>query len=139
MTWWIWLILALVLIVIEMFTAGFAVICFGIGCLFAAIPAALDLHIAWSITVAIVVSLLCFVLVRPFVLKFLSRGKELATNADAIIGRIGVVSETIDAETNTGRVAIDGDDWKAECRTTNIINKGEKVKVVSRESLILTV
>jgi len=61
------------------------------------------------------------------------------TNADAIVGRIGVVSERIDAEQHTGRVAIDGDDWKAVSKDGVTIEKGKSVKIVKLDSIILTV
>ena len=59
-------------------------------------------------------------------------------NADAIIGRIGRVSETITAG-HFGRVAIDGDDWKAHSDETDPIEKGMKVRVLSRDSIIISV
>jgi membrane protein implicated in regulation of membrane protease activity len=66
-----------------------------------------------------------------------SRDKEdVRTNADAIIGRTAIVSEEIKAG-SFGRVALDGDDWKATATTD--IAKGEQVEIISRESIILTV
>ena len=50
-----------------------------------------------------------------------------------------MVSEEINPQTGTGRVAIDGDDWKAESDDDQLIEKGTRVVVVSRESIILTV
>ena len=61
------------------------------------------------------------------------------SNADALIGQIGEVSQTIIAG-DYGRVKLDGDDWKAEAPTsTENIEVGTKVKVVGRESIILKV
>ena len=47
-------------------------------------------------------------------------------------------SETIEAE-GYGRVAIDGDDWKAVSANGGRIEKGDNVKVVGRDSIIITV
>ena len=136
----IWLIAAIILVIIELLTAGFGVICFAIGALFSALVAYFTPNILWQLLVFAAVSLLTFIFLRPVLIKLLERKtKEVKTNADALIGKIGVVSETIDADKNTGRVAIDGDDWKAVTADGSIINKGEKVKVVSRDSIILTV
>jgi membrane protein implicated in regulation of membrane protease activity len=63
---------------------------------------------------------------------------ERVSNADALMGRIGRVSETIEAE-GYGRVAIDGDDWKAVSANGGRIEKGANVKVVGRDSIIITV
>ena len=54
------------------------------------------------------------------------------------MGRIGRVSQTI-VEGGHGRVAIDGDDWKAVSADGTAIGQDEKVRVVGRESIILTV
>ena len=60
----------------------------------------------------------------------------MPSNADAIIGRKAKVSQDIPAN-GYGRVAIDGDDWKATASTD--IKKGDTVTIVTRESIILTV
>ena len=87
-----------------------------------------------------IVTLLAFVLVRPFILKFLSKKRDnILMNADAIVGSVGRVSEKIDSNFGTGRVAINGDDWKAISNDGSIIEKGANVKVISRNSLIITV
>ena len=62
---------------------------------------------------------------------------EVLTNADALIGRQAIVTEEINPDKNTGRVKIDGDDWKAEA--SEVLAVGEKVEVVSRDSIILKV
>ena len=136
----IWLIAAIILVIIELLTAGFGVICFAIGALFSALVAYFTPNLLWQLLVFAVVSLLTFIFLRPVLIRLLEKkGKEVKTNADALIGKIGIVSETIDADKNTGRVAIDGDDWKAVSSDGSVINKGEKVKVLSRDSIILTV
>ena len=72
-------------------------------------------------------------------LKFLHKNEvNRASNADALIGRIGKVSEGI-KENGYGRVALDGDDWKAVSSDGKEITKGENVKIVGRESIIITV
>jgi membrane protein implicated in regulation of membrane protease activity len=136
----IWLIAAIVLVIIELLTAGFGVICFAIGALFSALAAYLDLGLLWQLLIFAVTSVLTFIFLRPILIKLLERkSKDVKTNADALIGKAALVSETIDAAQNTGRVAVDGDDWKAVSADGSVINKGEKVEIVSRDSIILTV
>lgn len=134
-----WLIAAIVLIIVEIFTATFAVLCFAIGCLFAVGADLLGWSINIQILVMVVGTVLSFVLVRPVALKYLNRKKEVVSNADALIGRIATVSEKIDFNAGTGRVAVDGDDWKAYSNDGAVIEKGEKVEIVNRDSIILTV
>lgn len=137
----IWLIVAIVLVIIELLTAGFGVICFAIGALFSALAAFLGMDsVMWQLLVFAVASVLCFIFLRPVVLRFLDKkSKDVKTNADALIGKTAIVSETIDPSANQGRVAVDGDDWKAVSADGSVINKGEKVEIVSRDSIILTV
>lgn len=137
----IWLIAAIVLVIIELLTAGFGVICFAVGALFSALAAFLGVDsLVWQLLIFAVASVLCFIFLRPVVLRFLDKkSKDVKTNADALIGKTAIVSETIDSSTNQGRVAVDGDDWKAVSADGSVINKGEKVEIISRDSIILTV
>ena len=137
----IWLIVAIVLVIIELLTAGFGVICFAVGALFSALAAFLGVDsLVWQLLIFAVASVLCFIFLRPVVLRFLDKkSKDVKTNADALIGKTAMVSETIDSSANQGRVAVDGDDWKAVSADGSVINKGEKVEIVSRDSIILTV
>ena len=136
----IWLVVAVVLVILEIVTTGFGVICFAIGAAFAAIVAGFGATLAWQILIFAIVSILTFVFLRPVVMRFLDRkSTDVKTNADAIVGRKGVVSERIDAENHTGRVAIDGDDWKAVSADDSVIENGETVEIVKLDSIIVTV
>ena len=136
----IWLIAALALIIFEIFSATFGAICFAIGAGFSALAAGLSLNLTWQIVIFAVVSLLTFIFLRPFMMKFLDRkSKDVKTNADALVGRKALVSERIDASQHTGRVAVDGDDWKAVSMDGSIIEKGTEVEIVKLDSIILTV
>ena len=135
-----WLIAAILLVIFEICSATFGAICFAIGAGFSALAAGLGANLTWQIVIFAAVSLLTFVFLRPFMLKFMDRkSKDVKTNADALIGRRGIVSERIDAEQHTGRVAIDGDDWKAVSDDGSVIEKGASVEIVKRDSIIVTV
>ena len=135
-----WLIAAILLVIFEICSATFGAICFAIGAGFSALAAGLGANLTWQIVIFAAVSLLTFVFLRPFMLKFMDRkSKDVKTNADALIGRRGIVSERIDAEQHTGRVAIDGDDWKAVSEDGSVIEKGASVEIVKRDSIIVTV
>lgn len=136
----IWLIAAIVLIIFEVCSATFGAICFAIGAGFSALAAGLGANLTWQIIVFAIVSLLTFIFLRPFMLKIMDRkSKDVKTNADALVGRKGIVSERIDASQHTGRVAIDGDDWKAVTEDGSVIEKGVEVEIVKLDSIILTV
>ena len=135
-----WLIAAIVLVIVEICTAGFGSICFAIGAGFSALVAGLGGGYVWQIIVFAAVSILTFIFLRPVVMRFLDkRSKDVKTNADALVGRKGIVSERIDAVQHTGRVAIDGDDWKAVSADGSVIEKGASVEILKIDSIILTV
>lgn len=136
-----WLIATAFLILVELCTAGFGVICFAVGTLLAALLAYLQLSLGWQMSAFIVGSVLALVFIRPFALKWLNkrRGEQVKTNADAIIGRKAIVTETIDNLAGTGYVRIDGDLWKSVSQTGTIIPIGAEVTVISRDSIILKV
>ena len=138
--WHIWVIVALLFFVIEMFTSDFSIICLSFGCFGGAIGAACGVELKTQLLIFAIATILAFILVRPALKKLLKRkGGDVATNADALIGRKAIVSEAINPTTQQGRVAIDGDDWKAISEDNTPIEKGSQVEVVARESIILTV
>lgn len=135
-----WLIAAIILVIVEICTAGFGSICFAIGAGFSALVAGLGGSFIWQIIVFAIVSLLTFIFLRPVAIRWLdSKSQDVKTNAEALIGRRGIVSERIDAAQHTGRVAVDGDDWKAVSEDGSVIEKGASVEIVKMESIIVTV
>lgn len=135
--WHIWAIVATLFVIGEMLTAGFALICFAVGAVGGAIGAAAGASLEWQLGIFALATLVAFLAVRPL-LKRLSAKDEVPTNADALIGRTAKVTECIEVG-GRGRVAIDGDIWQAESSEQSDILEGEKVEIISRESIILTV
>ncbi|MBQ8761535.1 MAG: NfeD family protein [Bacteroidales bacterium] len=139
--WQIWVIAALVLFIVEIMTSGFAIACLSVGCLFAAVGSAFELSLAWQIGLFALGSFLAFIFIRPLVLKLMNKNankNNVTTNTDNLIGRKAVVTEKIEND-GYGRVKIDGDDWKARMEDDGEAEVGEKVTIVSQESVILTV
>lgn len=135
-----WLIAAIILVIVEICTVSFGSICFAIGAGFSAVAAALGANFTWQTVIFAIVSLLTFFFLRPVFLRFLDKkSKDVKTNAEAIVGRKGIVSERIDREQHTGRVAIDGDDWKAVSENGEVIEKGTEVEIIKLDSIIVTV
>ena len=136
--WLVWAIAAVLCLIAELLTGGFFIMCFAIGAATAAVVAPFA---GFNVQLAVfaVVSTLSIFFVRPFALRYLHRDDEKrVSNADAILGQSGIVSQVIEAN-GYGRVAIDGDDWKAEAENGEEIELGAKVVVTGRDSLIITV
>ena len=137
--WQLWAILAVVCLIVELMTGGFFIICFAIGAMAAALTTLFG-GLALQVVVFIIFSAVSIFMVRPFALRYLHENKPAPkSNADALLGRVGRVSETIVAG-GFGRVAIDGDDWKAQATGTDTdIAEGSLVQVTGRESIIIDV
>ena len=137
--WQLWAILAVVCLIVELMTGGFFIICFAIGAMAAALTTLFG-GLALQVVVFIIFSAVSVFMVRPFALRYLHENKPAPkSNADALLGRVGRVSETIVAG-GFGRVAIDGDDWKAQATGTDTdIAEGSLVQVTGRESIIIDV
>ncbi|MBQ7422755.1 MAG: NfeD family protein [Prevotella sp.] len=137
--WQAWALVSLVCLILELTNGDLYILCCAIGAIFGAIASAFGVSFWMQIIVFAIFSLLSIFFVRPVALRWLHKGEDKRlSNAEALIGRVGIVSETILAD-GYGRVAIDGDDWKALSLSKEEIVKGEKVRVVSMESIILTV
>ncbi|MCD8296584.1 MAG: NfeD family protein [Prevotella sp.] len=138
--WQMWVLIAVLCLILELTNGDFYVMCFAIGAAFTTIVSAIGIMGFYAqLVVFVICSVLCIFFVRPFALKYLhGKHKERLSNADALIGQIGRVSETI-VDGGFGRVAIDGDDWKAVSSDGSCIDKDVKVRVVGRESIIITV
>lgn len=136
--WQLWAVVAVICLILEMTSGDFFLMCFAIG---GAVTALLSPFVGFYVQLAVfaVVSVVCLFTVRPVALRWFHKNDpDRVSNADALIGREGRVRETIEAD-GFGRVAIDGDVWKAKSQTGEAISTGTAVKVVNRESTIITV
>ncbi|SNU04780.1 Membrane protein implicated in regulation of membrane protease activity [Prevotellaceae bacterium MN60] len=137
--WQVWGIIAVLCLILELSSGDFFIICFSIGAVFAVVGAALGLGIYWQIFIFAIFSLASVLFVRPVALRWLHKNEpNKPSNADALLGRTGRVTETIQAGGN-GYVQIDGDMWKAVSSSTIDIPEGTTVRVIGRESTIITV
>lgn len=135
--WQVWAVVAIVCLILELSSGDFFIICFSIGAVFALISAVLGLSIYWQVFIFALFTLLSVLFVRPVALRYLHKNDpNKLSNADALMGRTGRVTEEIKAGAS-GYVQIDGDLWKAVSKSD--IAVGTTVRVIGRESTILTV
>ena len=131
--------MAVICLILEMTAGDFFIICFSIGAVFAAITALVGGNIYWQLLLFAVFTLISLFWVRPFAQRYLHKGEDnRVSNADALMGRQGRVVEAVKAD-GFGRVQIDGDIWKAVTNEPQDIPAGKNVRVVGRESTIITV
>ncbi len=137
--WQVWATIAVICLILELSSGDFFIICFSIGAVFAVIGAAIGLNIYWQLAIFAVFTAISIFTVRPVALRYLHKyDPNRASNADALIGRTGRVTESIKTG-GKGYVQIDGDLWRAVSTASDDIPVGTSVRVVSRESTVITV
>jgi membrane protein implicated in regulation of membrane protease activity len=137
--WLLWIIISIVCLILELSSGDFFILCFAIGAAASSIFAGCGLSLTWQIIIFAVVSALSLFLLRPALLRKLHQPhRERLSNAEAMVGQTGRVSEDIEAN-GYGRVVIDGDDWKARSADGSPISKDTRVQVLKVDSIILTV
>jgi len=136
--WWVWMLIAAIFVVAEIFTAGFFILWFGIGAAIAGVLALLGAGVVWQWVAFVIISGVLFAVSRRFAERF-TKKQPPGVGADRFIGKIGVVLEDIDNINNTGRVRIDKDEWRADSETEEVITKGTRVIVTRLDGTHLVV
>ena len=122
-----WIAAILLFLVVEAATAGLSSIWFALGGLAALLTAWLRGPIWLQVVWFLAVSVTALLLTRPLARKYVNAEKE-PTNADRAIGRIGIVTETIDNIAASGAVKLDGQVWTARSADDEVIAMGEQVE-----------
>lgn len=135
---WGWIVLALVFFAAEIFTAGFVLLCFGIGALLAAGAAFVGLGLTWQLLAFIIGSIVAVLLSRPFAERVTSTGPQFLAG-DRVLGKRAVVLQAIDPIANTGMVRVDTEEWRAESVNGDSIPKDSVVEVVGVDGVRLRV
>ena len=125
----IWLGVMIAFAVGEAVTVGLTSIWFAVGALGALITAGLGLGFWPQITVFIILSGITLTLVRPLAKKLLRPGYS-ATNADRVIGTVGVVTQAVNNLAGEGLVNLAGQVWSARSKTEEVIPAGQEVRVL---------
>ena len=136
--WMLWMIFAALMIVGEIFTAGFFVLWFGVGAIVAGIFALLGLGTGWQLGAFIVVSLVLLIISRRFAEK-ITKPQPDGIGANRLMGQSGIVLEEINNSSNTGRVRLGKEEWRAESDNNNPIPANSTVKVVQMSGTHLIV
>ena len=135
---WIWLGLAVLAVVLELATPTALVsIWFACGALCSWLLAMIHMPDWVQITVFVIVSLLCMLVVRPIAARYL-RGNIEPTNADRVIGTVATVTRTIDPD-RWGEVYAGHTYWSAVDKDHRLIEKGSRVRVLYIEGAKLVV
>lgn len=125
---WVWLGLAAVLIVGEIFTAGFFMLPFGLGAAVAAGLAFVGAPLIWQWVVFLAVSAVLLLSLRRFADRVTHEPPE-KVGVDRLIGKQGVVIEAVEPGDGSGRVRIEREEWRADASGGDTIPEGARVTV----------
>lgn len=124
---WVWAGLAAVLIVGEIFTAGFFVLPFGIGAAVAAALNYLGVGLGWQWAAFLGASAVLLFSLRRFADRVTHEPPE-KVGVDRLIGKKGVVLERIEPARG-GMVRIEREEWRADSADDETIPEGARVVV----------
>jgi len=135
--WHIWLLASLGLAISEMSSGDFWLLCIGVGALGAGVVSILPVGLPIQILAFAGGSLLSLGFLRPFLLKRL-QGREVRTGVDALPGKTGLITEAAGAH-STGRLLVDGEDWRCVAVDGKPLEKGVRVMVLQVDGSTLVV
>jgi membrane protein implicated in regulation of membrane protease activity len=122
----VWLVLMVAFLIAEASTVQLICIWFAAGSLSALLVGLLGAELWLQILVFFVVSIVLLASLWPVAKKRFNT-KRIATNADALIGKICLVTEDIDPMEG-GRVKVGDVTWRAHCEKE--ISAGIRVKIL---------
>jgi membrane protein implicated in regulation of membrane protease activity len=136
LSWILWGILGIFLIIAEIFTLGFVLFWFGIGALAASAAAILGVGLFGQFLVFAFVSVALTVMSRVIFYKYnpFGQDEEYLSGMDTMPGQIGTVKLGSKGALREGSVNVYGSTWKAfPLEDEPDLIEGEKVEVVSVE------
>lgn len=114
--WIVWSVLAVILIIAEVFTSGFVLLWFGLGAMAAAFAGFIGLGIPFQFLVFLLVSVGLTAASRTIFVNYFSReksGSDLKSGVDGLPGQIGTVVSSSKGALNEGAVKVFGSTWTA--------------------------
>lgn len=139
--WLVWLLIAVVMFIIEIFTPGFFSACLGIAAAINAILVLIfpNLSTILQIVIFSILSILSFITIRPFALKYLyKKSNNIGTNADGLIGKRGRIIKPI-TPSSYGSLKIYGDELMALSEDGSPIEEGSEVEIIKLDGIKVVV
>lgn len=127
--WQIWIIVAGIFFVAEIFTTGFLVFWFGLSALIVTFLSFIIPDLIIQTTIFLILSVILIFATRPLVNKFL-KTDSVNTNVFSSIGKHGIVIKELDSIQGTGQIKVNGEIWSAEEINGNKVPKDAEVVIV---------
>jgi len=126
---YLWLILVIVLLVIEVATLGLTTIWFAAGAACALILALLHVNIGIQIVVFFIVSAILLFFTRPLAVKHLNN-RTTKTNAEAFVGKNVRVTSDINNLKDEGQIFVGGLEWTARSSDDTVTFKKDDIVTI---------
>jgi membrane protein implicated in regulation of membrane protease activity len=129
--WLIWIVLAVVFAVGEIFSLSLFLAPFAVGALLGSVAELAGAGAAVSTLVFVVSSMLLLGFVRPIARRHLRTPAQLRTGTAALVGQTAIVTERISNDEGQGAVKLDGEVWTARAYDADeVIDAGRRVHVI---------
>ncbi|MCI8441955.1 MAG: NfeD family protein [Provencibacterium sp.] len=140
MNWYplLWLLLAALLLTLEFLTYQLVSIWFAAGAVVALLLSLTGMPFSVQLACFVLVSCIALLAFRPLCRHILA-GRRERTNADAVIGSEGMVTEKVDNLQGKGRVSAMGLNWSARSENGQPIAEKQPVRVLAIEGVKLIV
>lgn len=125
----IWISIFIITLFIEINTADLTIIWFCIASLVSFILALFGISYIIQIVVFVVISFVLLLATRPLTKNMMNK-TLIRTNADRIISTTGIVTKTINPD-DVGEVKVGNEYWRAISADNTIIEKNEKIIIIS--------
>lgn len=133
---YLWILVIIVSLVVEASTYSLVALWFIPASAVAIVLSIFKADVSLQVVVFFVIALLCIVFFRKYLEKALKK-KSVPTNADALIGKVGIVTEDIDNINFKGQVKVRGQIWTAVSVSGDSIEKGSEVEILAIEGVKL--
>lgn len=128
--WLVWLIIAAILFVGEIITAGFLLLWFAIAAIVAMLVSFITTNLFIQTLIFLIVSVILIIFTRPLLSKY-TKGDNTVMNSQTIVGKTAIVTEDISLLNSTGQINVDGEIWSAKTDNPDLtIPKGSRVEII---------
>ncbi len=127
---WIWIGIALLCMIAQIFVAGQSFLIAGIGALLAALMALGGVGLPWQLIAFVLIGGLGL-LRTPRTASSAGAMQETVFGVERLVGKEGIVVVTIDPERLTGSVLVDHETWPAYSDTGELILDGSQVFILA--------
>lgn len=133
-----WIVIFVIVCIAEAISQQLVAIWFAAGSLVCVFLSYFGVDLSTQLIMFIAISVVTMALLRPYAMGKL-KPEIVKTNAEELIGKMGVAMNEFDSHTNEGRIFIDGIDWAAKSMSSKTIKKGQEVVITKIEGVKLFV